>query len=133
MKTLPADASDEDILEAVYEWIGLLAEERYEQAYHFFVNSEHNPWHWSPQLLKRVIRTHGSYHEQEIDTVTALEKTTGGLEPRHDVNRDDDNERQGYIWFDLPLNGKWSDLTAVLTFRVINQRLIIELESIEVM
>jgi hypothetical protein len=132
MKTLPAEASDEEILDAVREWVRLLAEERYEEAYHFFVLTELNPWHWSPQLLKTLIQTHGFYDKQELSTVTPVEKTTGGLEPAHAVHRYNDGERRGYIWFDLPLNGKWSDLTAVLTFRVNNERLVIELESIEV-
>lgn len=43
MKTLPAEASDEEILDAVREWVELLAEERYEEAYHFVVKTERNP------------------------------------------------------------------------------------------
>jgi len=33
MKTLPIDASDEEILEAIRQWVGLLIEERYKEAY----------------------------------------------------------------------------------------------------
>ena len=132
-KTLPAEASDEEILDAVREWVGLLAEERYEEAYYFFVNEERDQGQWSPQFLKTLIRTYGFYDKQELYTVTPMEKTTGGLEPTHAVHQYNDKERRGYIWFDLPLKEKWSDLTAVLTFRVNNERLVIELENIEVM
>jgi len=132
MKTLPAEASDEEILDAVREWVGLLAEERYKEAYDFVVNPEHNPWHWSPQLLEKVIRSYGSYYKQEIYRVTPLAEAVSNRRPNHDVHRYRDG-LDGYVWFDLPLNGKWSDLTAVLTFRVNNERLVLELESIEVM
>jgi len=134
MKTLPANASDEDILSAVREWVELLAKEEYEEAYRFFVSSEHNRWQWSPQLLKRIIRTYGGlYGDQEKFSITPVEKTSEGSEPRHDVHRDRKDEHKGYVWFDLPLNGKWSDLTAILTFQVNGGSLVIELESIEVM
>ncbi len=133
MKTLPAEASDQEILDTVREWVEFLAEERYDEAYHFFVNTEHNPRNWSPQLLKTVIQTYGFHDKREFHRVTPVEKTTGGVKPRHDIHRDDDNDQQGFIWFDLPLDGKWSDLTAVLTFHANNKRLSIELESIEVM
>ncbi len=51
MKTLPANASDEDILNVVREWVELLAKEEYEEGYRCFVNPEHTPGHWSPQTL----------------------------------------------------------------------------------
>ena len=35
MKTLPLEASDQEILDAVREWVGLLIEERYTDAYEF--------------------------------------------------------------------------------------------------
>src|ERR1700674_5175675 len=40
MKRLAANASDEDLLRAVGEWVGLLAEERYQEAYDFV----YHPW-----------------------------------------------------------------------------------------
>ena len=133
MKTLPAEASDEEILDAVREWVGLLAEERYKEAYDFVVNPEHNPWHWSPQLLEKVIRSYGSYHKQELFRVTPLEEAVSNRKPNHDVRRHRQDGLEGFVWFDLPLNGKWSDLVAIITFRPINGRLALELESIEVM
>lgn len=133
MKTLPTEASDETILAAIEEWVGLLVEERYEEAHHFFVDVENNPWEWSPQLLQTIIRTGVFADEHGRNRVTPIDQARGGLIPHRDVNRHDDNPQKGYIWFDLPLNGQWSDVTALLTFRIINQRLVIELESIDVM
>lgn len=39
----------------------------------------------------------------------------------------------GYVWFDLPLNGFWSDLTTTLDLRVMNNQLVFELNDIHVM
>lgn len=133
MKTLPVEASDEEILEAVRQWVGLLIEERYEEAFDFVVDREHNPWHWTPELLKKAIRSYGFSDKQEIYTVTPLAEAVGDRKPIHDVQRHSYDEHKGYVWFDLPLNGQWGDLTAMITFREIDRRLALELESIQVM
>lgn len=134
MKTLPADASDSDILSLIYEWMGLLMEERYEEAFHFFVNEEHNLWHWSPVILRMIIQGYGDIDDyQEGNKVTPWEDASEPSRARKDINWYDNNRQRGYIWLDLPLNGEWSDLTAILTLEVMNERLMIELESIEVM
>ena len=134
MKTLPLEASDEEILEAVRQWVGLLIEERYKEACDLMVNPAHNLWHWSPQFLEETIRSYGfSPDKPEIYRVTSLEEATGDHEPSHNVHRYYEGGLEGYVWFDLPLNGEWSDLTAIITFRPINGKLALELESIEVM
>jgi hypothetical protein len=38
---------------------------------------------------------------------------------------------EGYMWFDLPLNGYWSDLTATLELLMVDQQLVFELTAIE--
>lgn len=87
MKTLPANASDEDILSLMQEWVNLLAEEKYDEAYHYFVNEEHNVWNWSPQNLKETIQTYGGYNsDREISIVTSWEEAEGEERARKDIN-----------------------------------------------
>ena len=104
-----------------------------------------------------------SWHEGEIFKVTSLEEAKADppqhLPPCHDVHRwrDEDSEgviwsleggKQipipmsdfpvhhdyiGYVWFDLPLNGYWSDLTATFDLRVLNGQVVLELNDIHVM
>ncbi len=163
MKTLPLEASDQEILDAVREWVELLIEERYTDAYEF-LSHEKSPNNWTPELIAALIHNYGSPEPRdgnEIFKVTSLEDAK--VDPpkymplRHDVHRyrDDDPEDfvwlleagketklflrdlpenpGGYIWFDLPLNGYASDLTATLDFRVVNTHFVFELNDIHVM
>jgi hypothetical protein len=165
MKTLPLDASDEEILEAVREWVSLLIKERYADACAFLCN-DNGPHQWTPELIATLIENYGSHtswHEGEIFKVTSLEGAQADppkhLPPRHDVHRwrDEDsegviwlfeggkkipihvsdlpvpNDYIGYVWFDLPLNGYWSDLTATFDLCVLNDQLVLELNDIHVM
>ena len=146
MKVLPVGASDQEILDAVREWVGMLIEERYAHACSFF----YRPRHWTPELMRTVIENYGSlesWHDGEIFKVTPLEEAKADppvhMPPRHEVNRYQDDPEidpseispsyPGYVWFDLPLNGYWSDLTATLDLHVLNNQLVFELEGIHVM
>ncbi len=166
MKTLPLEASDQEILDAVREWVGLLIEERYTDAYEFLYHEE-SSHAWAPELIAALIQNYGSPEPldgNEIFKVTSLEDAR--VDPpnymplRHDVHRYRDYDPEGfvwqleggkktklflrdlptlnenlggYIWFDLPLNGYASDLTATLDFRVVNNHFVFELKNIHVM
>lgn len=125
MTPLPPTASDEEILDVVRAWVGLLAADRYDAAL------DHIPSlaYWTPALLRTVVASCGSPDPEDdrgcritpIDTASDHDKR-----PSHDVERfdearvDDVNPAAtviGYVWFDLPLDGAWSDLTA--TFDVL--------------
>ncbi len=59
MKTLPLEASDQEILDAVREWVELLIEERYTDAYEF-LSHEKSPNNWTPELIAALIHNYGS-------------------------------------------------------------------------
>lgn len=150
MKTLPLEASDQEILDAVREWVGLLIEERYADAYEFLYHDEAP---WTPDLIATLIRNYGStelVRDGEVFKVTPLEEAI--VDPpkymplRQDVHRykvagpgdfawrdGDDENPGGYIWFDLSLNGYASDLTATLDFFEVNNCFVFELKDIHVM
>jgi hypothetical protein len=84
-------------------------------------------------LLRTVVTNYGSVEPTRDGTtyrVTPLGTARGGPVPRHRVDRDGDRIR---VWFDLPLNGEWSDLTA--TFDVVrrDQGLSLVLDDVHVM
>lgn len=136
MKMLPLDASDAHVLAAVREWVDLLVEERYEDACTFLFQEGDDPYAWTPELLKTLITNYGSLYlddNEETFKVTSLEQARGNRTPRHDVNRIESGEPEGFVWFDLPINGEWSDLTAVLDLTIVDDMLVLELDSIEVM
>lgn len=149
MKTLPLEASDQEILDAVREWVGLLIEERYVDAYEFLYHKETS---WTPDLIASVIHNYGSiepWRDGEVFKVTSLEDAVVDsprympmcqdvhryeIDPGDFVWRDGDGENPGgYIWFDLPLNGYASDLTATLDFFEVNNRFVFVLKDIHVM
>ena len=49
-------------------------------------------------------------------------------EPTHNIRREDSE-----VWFDLPLDGVWSDLTATFDIRELDDCIVLQLEQIHVM
>lgn len=132
MKRLPLNADDATILAAVRDWIALLVDGRYQDAYDYLAHAEGEDW--TPQLIETVIRNYGSVEplgDGETYRVTPPETATGGPAPRHEATRFDGV--RGYVWFDLALNGKWSDLTATLSFDRDSDTLVLTLDNIHVM
>jgi len=57
------------------------------------------------------------------------------LTPRHEVERFDSPTPAGDIgevWFDLPLNGVWSDLTATFAIYPLEDKIVLALNQIHV-
>jgi len=132
MKQLPLGTDDATILAAVHDWVALLVEERYREAYDYLSHDRGD--HWSPHLIETVIHNYGSVeplHDGTMYRVTPLETATGGPTPRHEVDRFDD--ARAHVWFDLPLNGQWSDLTATLFVNRSDDSLVLILDDIHVM
>ncbi|HEY1341314.1 MAG TPA: hypothetical protein VGF59_27580 [Bryobacteraceae bacterium] len=126
---LPPDAADSQILDAVRAWVVALAAEDYAGA---LVLVEAGP-HWTPELLRTVIANYGSIEPMRDGStyrVTPPGSARGGPPPRHAVARAGDRIS---VWFDLPLNGEWSDLTA--TFDVVRRHggLVLVLDDVHVM
>jgi hypothetical protein len=125
MITLPANATDEEILDVVRKWASALARQDYEAA---FAMTTHDPYYrWTPDLIKAVIQGYGLPEPRwdgKIFQVTPIETAVGGPPPRHEVEyfeqprpiSETGQMAVGEVWFDLPLNGEWSDLTA--TFEI---------------
>ena len=132
---LPASASDAEVLAVVERWAGLLAAEDYEGAYGM---TAHEPYfEWTAQLMREVIEGYGlpDPHPDGPFKVSPLETAKGGPAPRRRVNHDDPSKRNGAIgdvWFDLPLNGECSDLTATFSLYRSDGGIVLSLNEIHV-
>ena len=71
-------------------------------------------------------------HDHRV-TSTAL--AAGGRTPTHEVERYEARagDRVGHVWFDLPLDGEWSDLTATFDIERRAGRLVLVLDDVHVM
>jgi hypothetical protein len=114
---LSANPTDEEILQYVEMWIDDLARGDYEAA---FARTSHDSYYeWTPDLMRKVVQGYGlpePHRSGVVFSVTPRQLASGGP-PKRKV------ERQAVCppafaaaWYDLPLNGEWSDLTT--TFRV---------------
>jgi hypothetical protein len=118
--------TDAAVRSAIERWVGLLVEQRFEEALAMLARSEQ----WTPELLVNVIGNYGSVEPRDDGrtfSVTARAVTTAGGDARFEVtwldppltNRlDYAPDLLGHARYDLPLNGVWSDVTA--TFDILD-------------
>lgn len=113
MYTIPRPVTEQSIRKALSIWINLLADEKYAQAAEFLL--EEGECKWTAELLREVISNHQISNDQVSPSqVTRENETKGGLLPRHDIIWDG---FAGEAWYDMPLLGEWSDLTAVFAIK----------------
>ena len=132
METLSVNATDEEIIEVVHQWVRLLEAKDYAKAIAF---TDHEYEGLTPDLFKRIIETHASV-DPDPDQHVTLEGKPADTAQRIEVDRWDDERAGGAVggvWYDLNINGEVSDLTA--TFRVVltPEGLRLSLENVHVM
>ena len=106
---LPRNATDKQILDVVRQWVELLAQENYEEAFRML--RYHPAANWSPELIKTVITNYGFIEHREdgaIFKVTSMEDNPEG-QAFHGVEwyGDDPNKPAEYLGmaaFTLALN-----------------------------
>jgi hypothetical protein len=133
------DVSDEEILAVVRRWSDTMAAGNYRAA----LTMVHAPG-WTAELLQRTLAGYGDPDAPEqLHQVTLLEfaRYRPGDEPfnnpwpRHKVDRFvlPDGKENISVWFDLPLDGYWSDLTATFDLDLKGETLVLALNMIHVM
>jgi hypothetical protein len=135
---VPRYATDSQLLEIAGNWIDLLAKQEYEtvaSAPGYAVAYSKPP----AECIRREIRQyHSSTFFPGVDDfrVTEIAQAIGGNpQPRKIVTRYKPNSTRlcAAIDYDLPLNGKWSDLCANFVISETNEadpRLVLSLEDI---
>ena len=141
MIQLPASASDDDILNAIRDWIEVLAEDNFEAGYAMLRHSPDEPW--TPEFLRIWISNYG-WHDPMKDgstfQVTSWETATRTpSSPQKQYTAVEHyslpavNGAMGYVHFDLPLNGSWSDLTAIFSFFNVEGFIVLQLDDVHVL
>ena len=132
MKTLSVNATNEEIIEVVHQWVRLLEAQDYTQAIKFI---EQEGDHWTPELLREVIETYANAEPDPDQRVTFHGKPTDSIQ-LVEVDRWD-GERSagavGSVWYDLNINGEISDLTATFLVVLDPDGLRLSLEDVHVM
>jgi len=109
--------TDAEIIAVVEAWVDDLAREDYNSAYS---RTDHDPYYgWTPSLIRAVVEGYGlpePHRSGEVFKVTDRNTATGNPHYRTVERIEIPDSSLAEVWYDLPLNGEWSDLTA--TFRV---------------
>ena len=138
MIVLPYDASDEAILALVERWVDALATRDYAGAA-AMLTQDGNERDWPPSLVDEVISGYEAPGGPSPSRVTPRaaarqELTTGpSVEVTRWVRPRARPEVAGTVEYDLPLNGTWSDLTAIFWIRRLPQGLALELYDIHIL
>jgi hypothetical protein len=130
--------TDEDVLSLATKWVNLLAQAEFEQAQGLLVTSSEGIW--TPTLVKAVIAAY------ELPPRAGDNSPTSRVTPPHaarvvDYRPDRDvtwfpdgsDQNAGMVHYSLPINGIWSDLTAI--FRIHRQAngVALDLEDVHVL
>ena len=115
--TLFSSPSDEEILKAIEAWIDDLALGNYASAY---ARTDHDAYYrWTSELMRSVIEGYGlpaAGNSAKRFSVTSRALALGSA-PRRVVDREVKPPNAiAYVEYRLPLDGAWSDLSAI--FRV---------------
>jgi hypothetical protein len=158
MKALPSDATDEDILSAIREWVEMLAANRYRDAYSWLYHPVGD--HWSPERIETVVNNYGVLPPADDDRAAMRRRLrlpvrpateqpeplfrvtspgraqTRAVEPTFEVYRFPERTYGdgpiANVDFDLPLNDEWSDVTAQFLVLRSGKRLVFQLRDIHV-
>lgn len=143
---LPASADEESILDSIRTWVGCLARLDYEtahgltghEAYFYNLDGQKERFAWTPDHMREVIEGYGQPDpDAEIKyQVTPISEAHCDSKPEQCVDWCDAplaDSRIGLVYFDLPLNGEWSDLTAIFDLRKVDGALVLVLDDIHVM
>jgi hypothetical protein len=136
VQSFPPTASDEELLAAIDQWVELVADEHYDDALAFLPARDY----WTPDLLSRVIRGYGLLEAHPSGTsfrVTSPTTAGPGSKTRYrQVDRWPEPNQigtVGVLQYDLPLNGQWSDVTALFDLRPHDDILDLVLDDIHVL
>jgi hypothetical protein len=121
MILVPQNATNEEVLDIIRKWVDVLAAEDYEAVVRelgFLTGGFPSPAEYLRAQIKRYVSP--EYFPGVTDFVVTNWRTAhgGNPEPLSTVTWYKPNSvgLRGAVSFDLPINGKWSDLTADFVF-----------------
>lgn len=125
-------------MEFVEKWIELLSYGQYREAYNQLSQPSNDIW--SPQLLEEVTTAYelspsaGDPSETSRVTSVAAARVVD-CRPYQDVDwyAGNPDSNAGMVHYSLPINGIWSDLTAIFRILRIDDAVVLQLEDVHVM
>lgn len=129
MRRLPLYATDSMIFEALKDFIGLLVEKKYSEAYDFLFHPPVYDWFSHSERIKSAIDDylHDNHKMTPIDEAAGICRE----ECEYGTAREDGNG-EGTAWFALPVDGEWSDLMATFQIQIVEEALVLSLDDIHV-
>ena len=130
MAPLSENVSDAELIALIDRWAALLEREDYAGAFAF---TDHIPdMGWTPELVRAVIKGYGDADPGQRVTVDGVPTD---ISQRKAVDRWPTNAHGsvGEIWYDLNMDGKASDLTAIFKLKQADGGITVHLNDIHVM
>lgn len=140
MKKIPLHASEEVLIKAVEEWVDLLVAKKFQEALDFIYPIPYPEW--NAGYLERWIGNYG--FDQPLKDGSKVEITSrvdakGNQYSREyepcDPHIDEATglEVVGMVFYDVPLDGEWSDLTAQFQVCELKGELVLDMHGLHVM
>lgn len=138
MIRLPKAASDEQVLEAAGQWVGLASEDRYEEAMALLYAppGEHVS---TADEVRTLVTNYGSPEPHPKKWRLTPVETAQGAPLAAEVDRTVSEilagRKPGYageVWFPVPLNGEWSDLVVKFDLYEVDGSLMLALGDVDV-
>lgn len=135
----PFTATEQDFHTFITSWVSLLADKKYQEAYNAVLHYDY--FEWTPTLMEGIINGYGMQYE--------VGDTKYEITPPGDALGDGDRfdvlwfgdevttivegrECLAELWYQLPLNNEWSDLTVTFKLVKFSDCLFLELNEIHV-
>jgi hypothetical protein len=124
---------DAAVLALVERWVDLLALHGYDEALGLLLPNAG----WTAALLQKVIANYGfveARSDGRVSVVTPIASATGAG-PRAEVTwfQHAWGEVVGDVRFDLPLDGAWSDVTALFDIVAVSEGVVLALDDVHVL
>jgi len=130
--------SNEAVLAAVEEWIELLADDRYQEAFERL--DPNGQYEWTPELIRNTAAGYGDPCGHTNDGVShRVTSVANARESKTPVYRDVEWHGKpirgfiGVVHHDIPLDGEWSDLTAIFLVREVKGGVSLVLDQLHVL
>jgi hypothetical protein len=139
MLVLSKDSTDDEILNAIRHFVELLAEEKYSEVYEKFLPAPDRQL--TPEVIKALIEGYGfaepveENDEPPLHVTSLCQMTEPEPKGRQQVDwfSAKDERILGGAYYDLPLNGEWSDLTAIFDIIKVPDGIALSLDDIHVL
>ncbi len=140
MKKLPLNATKEDLIAAVEDWVDLLVGKRYQKALDYIYPMSYPEW--GAEYLENWIKNYG--FDQPLKDGSTVEITPRNEAKGRQCNRvfeasdpqiDESTglELVAMIFYDVPLDGQWSDLTVQFNVCKFENNLVLDMQGFNVM